>query len=635
MAANLLSKLSNSKIQRQLLLLLLLSTAIPVTIVGLYGTTSFTRVASETSLEKLETETMDEAQAIDAFLGSAEEDIRFLSQSPEVKGIIAARINGGSDGEGTTTDEWKAQLADTIAVLLEAKPYYQKFRYIDENGQEIVRVERLNENRDQIAIVPESALQDKSERPYFTNGIELPPGKLHVTQIGLQEEEGKVIEPYQEEIHYTLAVFDEAGNSRGIVVSDIFADEFIDLVATRQDAEETFQDEKRILVNANGDYLLHPEEAKEWGHSLGHEETLQADYPENVTETILSGEQGIVESGGNLLAYAQIDPNPDQAGEHFYMIEELTKSSVYGSVNTFKIVAALVMLLAVVIALPIGVLRGRQLIGLIEKLINGISTSSQQVFSTMTEQERIASQQAASVTETTTTMEELEASSRQSAEQATAAVTAAKKSLQRAEVGNQAVNETLEGMFSLEQKVDVIAQQIVSLSGQVEKIGSISQLVSDFATQTNMLALNSSVEAVRAGEHGKGFAVVANEIRKLADQSQDSAEKISTLVAEIQKSVNETVMAAEQGTKTVKNGVNIAKRTESAFFDIKQGIDEVVLNNQQVALTQGQQVNAIRQVVTAMAAIDSGAKESVTGLSQILTGTEQLNQAAVYLRNMM
>ena len=97
------------------------------------------------------------------------------------------------------------------------------------------------------------------------------------------------------------------------------------------------------------------------------------------------------------------------------------------------------------------------------------------------------------------------------------------------------MGESLEGMFVLEEKVDAIAEKIVNLSTQASQISNVSQLVIDFANQTNMLALNSSVEAVRAGEHGKGFALVANEIRKLADQSQQSADKINNLVSNIQR----------------------------------------------------------------------------------------------------
>ncbi|MEM9908737.1 MAG: methyl-accepting chemotaxis protein, partial [Cyanobacteria bacterium P01_D01_bin.44] len=140
---------------------------------------------------------------------------------------------------------------------------------------------------------------------------------------------------------------------------------------------------------------------------------------------------------------------------------------------------------------------------------------------------------------------------------------------------------------------------------------------------------------VRAGENGKGFSVVANEIRKLSDQSQASVEKINALVANIQSLINQTVMAAEEGTKTVTFSTQLAKRTEKAFVDIKQGIEAVLTNNKQVALTQKQQLDAIHQVTIAMSAIDQGSQESASGLSQTRVGTEHLSESVAALQKMV
>jgi methyl-accepting chemotaxis protein len=269
------------------------------------------------------------------------------------------------------------------------------------------------------------------------------------------------------------------------------------------------------------------------------------------------------------------------------------------------------------------------------RTINTLASSSTQISATIDQQERITSQQAASVNETTTTMDELEASCRQASEQAKAAVTAAQQALGLAHGGTQAVEETLEGMFTLEKKVAAIAEQILYLSEQAEQIGTISQLVSDLANKTNMLALNSSVEAVRAGEHGKGFSIVANEISKLADQSEKSAEKITALVSRIKSAINSTVMVTDEGTKTVTAGVQIAQKTNQAFTGVTDAVNEVVLNNQQISLNLKQQVDAMQQIVEAMETINKGATETAIGISQTKIGTEQLNNAALVLKRIV
>ncbi|MEM8807207.1 MAG: methyl-accepting chemotaxis protein, partial [Cyanobacteria bacterium P01_G01_bin.38] len=608
------------KIQHQLLLLLVLSTVIPVATVGLYGTFAFSRAGSNFALDELQEEATSKAEIIDSFLDNAAEDVLFLSESTPMQGLVRARNSGGNDEElGLEITQWTSEFSANITALMSAKTEYQSFRYIDENGNEILRVDRNNQDRDLITAIPTAELQNIADRPYFQTGLELAPGQVLVSEVSLQRKQGEVLEPYQPLIHYIIPIFDDRDFRQGMLVGSIFADQFLNLVNATSETEASRPENKTLkIVNADGYYLLHTAEPdKAWGFDLGFEETLQNDYSEEVIETLLSGEDvGIVESGRELLSYARVDPSPDRPGRHFYVLEAVPKSEVYGAVTLFKFVTALVMLVALAIALPLGTLRGRQLVGLIARLINSISSSSQQISSTITEQEQIANQQAASVNETTTTMEELKAASLQSAAQAMDAVQTAKLTLEQAEVGSNAVGETLEGMFDLEQKVEAIADQTVHLSSRASQIGGISTMVSEFANQTHMLALNSSMEAVRAGEYGKGFAVVANEIRKLSDRSEESAAKINTLVAEIQRLINQTVMVTEEGTKTVKTGVQIAKRTEEAFSEVKQGIDSMVMNNQQVALTQKQQVDAILQVVDAMISVDRGSQESAIGLSQ-------------------
>jgi len=257
-----------------------------------------------------------------------------------------------------------------------------------------------------------------------------------------------------------------------------------------------------------------------------------------------------------------------------------------------------------------------------------VSAASNEIAATMEQQERTASLQAASVSETTTTMDELGASSQQSQEQAEAVAQAAQEVLVLADQGNNSVEETVASMIDLKNKVAAIADQIVRLSEQTNQIGNISEVVSDLSQQTNMLALNASVEAVRAGEHGKGFAVVADEIRKLADQSRQSAEKIGGLVSDIQNAINTTVMVTDEGTKTVNAGMNVTERTANAFSGVLEAINNVAMNNQQIALNIRQQGKAVQQVLDAMANINKGAQENAAGITQIKTGTQQLNESA-------
>jgi methyl-accepting chemotaxis protein len=284
------------------------------------------------------------------------------------------------------------------------------------------------------------------------------------------------------------------------------------------------------------------------------------------------------------------------------------------------------------VAIGAGILLSRSLSKPISSAVNSIASTAAEMAATVEQYERVTAHQAAAVTETTATMDELEASFRQSAEQAEVAASKARQALTLTEDGTSAVNQTLEGMTSLKSKVEAIAEQILRLSEQTSQIGNITNLVSELANQTNLLALNAAVEAARAGEHGKGFAVVAAEIRKLADQSKKSAERINTLVLDIQNATNATVMATEEGTKTVDAGTYLTHRTADVFDNLAMAITSVYESAQQTLLNVKQQVAAVRQVVEAMDAINNGSKETASGISQTRTGVHQLNHAAQSLQ---
>jgi methyl-accepting chemotaxis protein len=608
----------NFKLQGQLLMLLLLSSIIPVSIVGAYGIFSSTTALSDLARTKLEGQAKDQSEQIEVILGRIGSDALFLGKAPELQNILQA--------QDVNRDNSIKQLQKVFVALMKTRSYYMQVRYLDENGQEIVRVD--SDGKD-VKVIPESELQNKGNRPYFTETMALTPGTLYTSAVELNQEGGKIQTPFKPTIRYATPIDDSSGNRRGIVIINVFANEFLKVIENANLGEGT----EILLVDQKGYYLSHPDASKKWGVDLKKDEKLDKDYPPEVAQKILSADQGLISQGTDqLIAYDKLSISPSRS---LAVIAQVPNSIVFASVDRLKIIFGLITLVSLFIALSVGIFRGRQLVNLIERLVSGISSASRQIFSALEEQERIASQQAASVNETTTTMDELEASSKQSSEQAKAAVNAAQGALHLAEGGTQAVRKTLEGMFTLEERVEAIAKQIVYLSEQANEVGSISQLVSDLANRTHMLALNSSVEAIRAGEHGKGFAVVADEIRKLADQSQRSVERISGLVSEIQKAINSTVMVAEEGTKTVKVGVQIAQETDQAFAGVADAVNKVVLNNQQISLNLKQQVDAIQQVVEAMDTINKGSKETATGISQIKSGTEDLNNSAQALKQMV
>jgi len=289
-------------------------------------------------------------------------------------------------------------------------------------------------------------------------------------------------------------------------------------------------------------------------------------------------------------------------------------------------------LTAIILGIALSIAIAKPLDKALKGIINMIVSSSTEIAATIEQQERIAVQQAASVNQTTTTMDELGASSRQSAMQAESALENASHVLNMAAEGSKVVQKTQQGMLTLTEKVGAIAEEVLHLSQQTNQIANITNLVSDLANQTNMLAINATVEAVRAGEQGKGFGVVAREIRRLADQSKKSAAEINDLINHIQNAINKTVMVTDEGNTTLDNSLKLTESTAETFNHVANAINSVVVSSQQIYLNTKQQALAIEQVVDAMNALNKGAAEAASGITQSRIGTQKLNQAALNLR---
>lgn len=376
-------------------------------------------------------------------------------------------------------------------------------------------------------------------------------------------------------------------------------------------------------VTAMGDEIRDPQQKNSWTNLTKEMDTLK-NQGDEILQIIKAGQ---VAKAMPLLADMDIAGMDKTKDTMLKRQEELLKEREQQQAMLITITLAIIILGlfgGTAGSLVFGNMIASAITDDVKKAVLNLTASSSEIAATMEQQERTANLQAASVSETTTTMDELGASSRQSEEQAESASQAAQEVLQLADNGNQSVEETVSTMVDLKNKVAAIADQIVRLSEQTNQIGNISAVVSDLSQQTNMLALNASVEAVRAGEHGKGFAVVAEEIRKLADQSRQSAANIGSLVSDIQNAINTTVMVTDEGTKTVNAGLLVTERTANAFSGVLESVSNVAMNNQQIVLNIRQQGKAVQQVLQAMDSINQGAQQNAAGLSQVKAGTATL-----------
>jgi len=271
----------------------------------------------------------------------------------------------------------------------------------------------------------------------------------------------------------------------------------------------------------------------------------------------------------------------------------------------------------------------------LHKAVEVLSATSGKLAENAEQQEQAAILQSGSANETTATMEELGVSSSKMAEQSEVASKETQAAAALTEEGSGMIELAREGIDAMQEKVEKIAEEIFLLSEHSSQIENITRLVSDLANQTNLLSLNAAIEAVRAGEHGKGFAVVAGEIRKLADQSKASAEKINVLLLDIQKATKSTVMVTQEGTKTVQQVKVHAQGAIDAFANVRAAVDSAYHSASQISQNVSQQAKSVKPVIEAMSSLNAGAKETAQGIHETKEGVQSLKKITDTLKAMV
>ena len=268
---------------------------------------------------------------------------------------------------------------------------------------------------------------------------------------------------------------------------------------------------------------------------------------------------------------------------------------------------------------------------LTRSLTTQISGAVQHVQRSSTELQSAANQQAAgaresstSMTEITTTISELLVTSRQIAESAQRVASVAEQTATAARSGDGTVQLATDSIAGIRQQVDLVVNHMLELGKKSQQIGAVLDIVSELAEQTNILAINATIEATGAGDAGKRFGVVADEIRQLADRVAGSTKEIRTLIDDVRGAVNTTVMATETGSKAVDAGSRQFGEVATAFKQIAGLVATTTAAAREIELSTMQQTTAVEQVNVAIANTAQATKETEASSGQTFQTASQL-----------
>lgn len=269
------------------------------------------------------------------------------------------------------------------------------------------------------------------------------------------------------------------------------------------------------------------------------------------------------------------------------------------------------------------------------------SESTNQIVASIQDMASGAEIQAAGAQEMSRAMEEMAAGIQRIAEKSSLVSEASNNMSEKAENGNETVQAAVQQMNSLHSSVNHSAGMVKRLGDRSQAIGQIVEVITGISSQTNLLALNAAIEAARAGEHGRGFAVVASEVRKLAEQSEESARQIAELIEEIQADTTLGITSMDTGLKEVTAGLERIKAAGETFREILADTKNVAAEIQEVSAASEEMsagaeevtasVNELRQISKTS---EANAQHAAESSGEQLAAMEQVAQSAVALRQL-
>ncbi len=270
----------------------------------------------------------------------------------------------------------------------------------------------------------------------------------------------------------------------------------------------------------------------------------------------------------------------------------------------------------------------KELLTEVQGTSNELTAAAEEISATSQNMFRSVEQQVQTTHQVKVTFGEMVQAINEVAMNSSEAAGSANQAGESAQQGGQVVSGTIQGMHTIRDTVVASSQAVERLGEHSQKIGKVIEVINDIAEQTNLLALNATIEAARAGEHGRGFAVVADEVRQLAERTTDATTEIADAIQSMQSETESVVEKMQEGTQVVESGVQQAVDAEMALRGIVGSTDEVASKIETIAAAAEEQSATVNEISNHVDGISEGAETSKAGAEEVLTSAARLTKRA-------
>lgn len=251
------------------------------------------------------------------------------------------------------------------------------------------------------------------------------------------------------------------------------------------------------------------------------------------------------------------------------------------------------------------------------------------------QQSSAASEQASAVQQLTTTAEQVAITARQIMDNAAVVEGCADQASSTCQSGSDDVGAAIAGMEVLSRQVKQIADSMLRLGEDSQRIGGIIEIIDEISDQTNLLALNAAIESAGAGEHGKRFAVVAKEVRRLAERTVNATRQIRELIGEIQTATNATIVVTEEGSKAVDSASSLVDKVDRSFALLLNVVDSTAQAAREITLSTRQQTSACQQIAETMNEVREVAQQVAGSAVETERTVADINRLSEALRHIV